>query len=108
MGNKVRHLPGCSALIRNAISVFVSIIVAHKTFGGSATMVGLIGDTPPYGYLKVTVDAPDSVKSAIQWSIGQDTGYSFGSCLFNTGDTVNLWSSHWLITFIPMAGCSMP
>jgi hypothetical protein len=63
MGHKVRHLFGCSALFRDAILIFTLVACADKMVGGSATMFGLIGDGPPPGYLQVTVDAPDSVKS---------------------------------------------
>src|SRR6266850_3929267 len=103
MGNKVRYLLG-SAFIRYAISVFVSIIVAHETFGAVSS-----GGTPGYlGYLKVIVDAPENVKSAVQWRISAKPDGGFLSGWFNNGDTVSLWSGNYYITFRPMAGWAIP
>jgi len=65
MGNKVRHLLG-SAFIRSAILIFILVIGARGTFGD----IVIINGFPPPGYVKVVVDGPDSIKSAIQWKIG--------------------------------------
>jgi hypothetical protein len=80
-----------------------SVIVAHQTFGGIFTDGGGIG---PSGYLKVTVDAPESVKSAIRWGIYDDFGFVSGS--YNNGDTASWRAGNVYLTFEPIAGWAMP
>jgi len=103
MGHKLRDLFSCSALFRDAILIFTLVIVAHQTFGVIVTGVGGIG---PGGYLKVTVDAPESVKSAIRWGIHDDFG--FESVSYNNGDTASLQAGNVYLSFEPIVGWAMP
>ena len=106
MGNKVRHLLG-SAFVRHAISVFVSIVSAHQTFGGSVTSGN--GPWPANGCLKVTVDAPNGVKSAIQWGISPYANSWYPvSDWHNNGDMASVGPGSYYVSFRPIAGWEMP
>jgi len=105
MGNEVRDLLG-SGFIRYAISVLVSIISAHNTFGGSSSTPPSLGAN---GYLKVTVDAPDNVKSLIQWTTrGSPNDWYSGSRWFNNGDTATQSAGQYYLIFRPLAGWALP
>jgi len=103
MGHKLRDLFGCSAFFRDAILILTLVISAQTTFGSSVVMIDPFA---PQGYLKVTVDAPDSVKSAIRWGIHDDFG--FGSVPYNNGDTVRWWAGNVYLEFEPIPGWAMP
>src|SRR6267142_7233181 len=109
MGHKVRYLLGCFAFSRDAILIFTLATGARTTFGGISSTYGGPGSTPPDGYLKVTVDAPDNVKSSVQWTLsGSPNDWYSGSRWFNNGDTATRSAGQCYLIFRPLAGWAMP
>lgn len=108
MGIKFRFMFGSAPFINYAAATVISIIAASQTFGIGITIGGLPPPPPPPGYLKVVIQGPTNISSAVQWNISGTQNDHFSSW-YNNGDTVGGDSGYnYYITFRQIPGWITP